>query len=160
MPSCFSASCLAAAVSARGCSMRPLAARSPWSSLRRPIVCGLPWRMSSGIFGDRPVAVCRELTKLHEEIFRGTAPEALEHFDSPRGEFVVVVAGEQRPAATAPRHPWTNRKSVGLCRTVDGRGLRSREVVAEASVRFGIPKNYAYRLWLEEGNAGTNEGGL
>ena len=42
--------------------------------------------------------MCRELTKLHEEVFRGTAAEALEHFDSPRGEVVIVVQG--RPAET------------------------------------------------------------
>ena len=109
------------------------------------------------IFGDRPVAVCRELTKLHEAIFRGTAPEALEHFDSPRGEFVVVVAGEQRPAATAPSASLDEQEVGRFMQDRRREGIRSREVVAEASVRFGIPKNYAYRLWLEEGNAGTNE---
>ena len=45
------------------------------------------------IFGERPIAVCRELTKLHEEVFRGTAAAALEHFDAPRGEFALVIAG-------------------------------------------------------------------
>ena len=44
-------------------------------------------------FADRHLAVCRELTKLHEEVFRGTATEALEHFQSPRGELVLVLAG-------------------------------------------------------------------
>lgn len=43
--------------------------------------------------GDRPLAVCRELTKLYEEVFRGSAETALEHFVSPRGEFVVVIGG-------------------------------------------------------------------
>lgn len=45
--------------------------------------------------GDRKVAVCREISKLHEEIVRGTLAEALAHFEAnePRGEFVVVVAG-------------------------------------------------------------------
>ncbi|MBK6766695.1 MAG: 16S rRNA (cytidine(1402)-2'-O)-methyltransferase [bacterium] len=45
--------------------------------------------------GDRRVAVCRELTKIHEEIVRGTLSDAIEHFQKhePRGEFVVVVAG-------------------------------------------------------------------
>ena len=48
------------------------------------------------VFGpERPVAVCRELTKLHEEVVRGTLAEAIEHFTQhpPRGEFVVVVGG-------------------------------------------------------------------
>ena len=45
------------------------------------------------IFGDRQLAVCREITKRHEEVFRGTASEGLEHFDSPRGEVVIVIQG-------------------------------------------------------------------
>lgn len=48
------------------------------------------------IFGQtRPVAVCREISKVHEEVVRGTLSEALEHFrmNEPRGEFVIVVGG-------------------------------------------------------------------
>ena len=45
------------------------------------------------ILGDRQLAVCREMTKIHEEVFRGTASEALEYFASPRGEVVFVVEG-------------------------------------------------------------------
>ncbi len=43
--------------------------------------------------GDRRMAVCRELTKLYEEVFRGTPREALEHFTQPRGEFTLVIEG-------------------------------------------------------------------
>ncbi len=42
---------------------------------------------------DRPLAVCRELTKQFEEVFRGTPAEALEHFATPRGEFTLVLGG-------------------------------------------------------------------
>jgi 16S rRNA (cytidine1402-2'-O)-methyltransferase len=42
---------------------------------------------------DRPIAVCRELTKLHEEIYRGSAVTALEHFSTPRGEITMVIGG-------------------------------------------------------------------
>lgn len=48
------------------------------------------------VFGsDRQVAVCRELSKLHEEVVRGTLQEAIAHFtdNPPRGEFVIVLAG-------------------------------------------------------------------
>ena len=49
----------------------------------------------SAFGGERPVAVCRELTKLHEEVLRTTLAAALEHFseNQPRGEFVLVVSG-------------------------------------------------------------------
>lgn len=49
------------------------------------------------VFGaDRPVAVCREISKIHEEVVRGTMAEALAHFTEhePRGEFVIVVGGK------------------------------------------------------------------
>lgn len=50
------------------------------------------------VFGaDRQVAVCREISKLHEEVVRGTMAEALAHFteNAPRGEFVIVVGGKE-----------------------------------------------------------------
>lgn len=48
------------------------------------------------ILGDRRVSVCRELTKVHEEIFRGRVSQAGEHFVDPRGEFSLVIEGKTR----------------------------------------------------------------
>jgi len=48
------------------------------------------------ILGDRRVSVCRELTKVHEEVFRGRVSQAREHFVEPRGEFSVVIEGKTR----------------------------------------------------------------
>jgi 16S rRNA (cytidine1402-2'-O)-methyltransferase len=48
------------------------------------------------ILGDRRVSVCRELTKVHEEVFRGRVSQAREHFAEPRGEFSLVVEGKTR----------------------------------------------------------------
>jgi 16S rRNA (cytidine1402-2'-O)-methyltransferase len=45
------------------------------------------------VLGDRRVAVCREMTKIHEEVFRGSLSEAVEHFQRPRGEFTIVIQG-------------------------------------------------------------------
>ena len=52
------------------------------------------------VLGNRPLAVCRELTKMHEEVWRTTVEEALKRYreDSPRGEFTLVVEG----STTAP----------------------------------------------------------
>ncbi len=48
------------------------------------------------IFGNRRLSVCRELTKVHEEIFRGRVSQAREHFREPRGEFSLVIEGKTR----------------------------------------------------------------
>ncbi len=48
------------------------------------------------ILGDRRLSVCRELTKVHEEIFRGRVSQAREHFVEPRGEFSLVIEGRTR----------------------------------------------------------------
>jgi 16S rRNA (cytidine1402-2'-O)-methyltransferase len=48
------------------------------------------------ILGNRRISVCRELTKVHEEIFRGRVSQAREHFVKPRGEFTLVVEGKTR----------------------------------------------------------------
>jgi 16S rRNA (cytidine1402-2'-O)-methyltransferase len=48
------------------------------------------------ILGDRRLSVCRELTKVHEEIFRGRVSQAREHFTEPRGEFSLVIEGKTR----------------------------------------------------------------
>ena len=55
------------------------------------------------VLGDRPVALCRELTKLHEETVRTTLAQAVELYQEkePRGEYVLVVAGAEKAAAPA-----------------------------------------------------------
>jgi 16S rRNA (cytidine1402-2'-O)-methyltransferase len=70
------------------------------SSEPRTIVCfESPYRIMDSLqamlekLGDRNVAVCRELTKLHEEVFRAPLSEAIEHFKKPRGEFTIVIQG-------------------------------------------------------------------
>lgn len=51
------------------------------------------------VLGDRLLSICRELTKLHEEVWRGTAAMAIEHFAEPRGEFTLVIEGTRRKAS-------------------------------------------------------------
>ncbi|NDJ33734.1 MAG: 16S rRNA (cytidine(1402)-2'-O)-methyltransferase [Chloroflexi bacterium] len=50
---------------------------------------------AADILGDRPAAVAREISKLHEEIWRGTLSGALDHFTEPRGEIVLVIGGAE-----------------------------------------------------------------
>jgi 16S rRNA (cytidine1402-2'-O)-methyltransferase len=48
------------------------------------------------ILGNRRISVCRELTKVHEEIFRGRVSQSREYFVEPRGEFTLVIEGKTR----------------------------------------------------------------
>ncbi len=108
------------------------------------------------VFGSRPMALCRELTKIHEEVFRGTAAQALEHFNAPRGEFVLVVAGASevnqlsQQADPDELHAEIQSFLLGL----KDSGLRAKDAVAQASAIFGLPKNRVYEIWLEVGRAG------
>ena len=96
------------------------------------------------VLGDRPMAICREITKLHEEIFRGTASEALAHFESPRGEFVFVIEGAlERVDAIAD--PDGARDALA---TLKARGESRRDAVVQVTDAFGVSKREAYKLWL------------
>jgi 16S rRNA (cytidine1402-2'-O)-methyltransferase len=94
--------------------------------------------------GDRRVVVCRELTKVHEEVFRGTLAQALDHFHTPRGEFTIVVEGA-RPEQPAPE------AVDDLLRELKAQGLRAREAVGLAAERTGLPRREVYRRWLALG---------
>ena len=69
-------------------------------------------------FGTRTIVVGREITKLHEEIWRGTVAEAIDHFASPRGEFVIVVAplDRARGGTKAMSRRALQRGDIGSCR--------------------------------------------
>jgi 16S rRNA (cytidine1402-2'-O)-methyltransferase len=94
----------------------------------------------------RRVAVCRELTKLHEETFVGTAAEALAHFPAPRGEIVLVIEGGEveTPAAdeSAVLDEIAEMKRLGLSRA-------QAQTLIER--RFGLNRRRFYELWIEAG---------
>ena len=98
----------------------------------------------SELFGQRPLAICRELTKLHEEVFRSTAQEALQHFSEPRGEFTLVIHGNPSPPA---REIDTEMREE--LRRLRREGLPAKEAVALVAETSGVPKNKVYRAWLE-----------
>ncbi len=106
------------------------------------------------VLGDRKVVVCRELTKLHEEVFRGTVTAALERFSNPRGEFTLIV----QPADDV--HD-TDETAIERAREIltdeRNRGSKSRDAIAAASIT-GISKNDLYRLWLEAREGGSSTG--
>ena len=98
---------------------------------------------------DRPMAVCRELTKLHEEVLRLSIGEAAEHFaaQEPRGEFVLVVGG-------CPPKTEEGDEDAALARAEQLRreGLPLKEAAARAAEEFGVRKRFLYnRITEKEG---------
>ena len=117
----------------------------------RPIVLlETPHRLRAGLtdaldaLGDRPVSVCRELTKLHEEVFRGLLSEAIDHFDQPRGEFTVVISGGSRGRRVASLD-----QARVLIEEARAAGVGATESVKRVVRETGLPRSDVYRLWVE-----------
>jgi 16S rRNA (cytidine1402-2'-O)-methyltransferase len=92
--------------------------------------------------GDRPVAVCRELTKLHEEIWRGTLAEAQQEWAQrePRGEYTLVVAG------APPQTEWNQAQvEAGLAQALAG-GASVKDAVRQLTDQSGWGKREVYSL--------------
>jgi 16S rRNA (cytidine1402-2'-O)-methyltransferase len=92
--------------------------------------------------GDRRVALCRELTKLHEEVWRGPLDEAVGHVAAhpPKGEYVLVVE-----AAPAP-DPLTDDELRALLEAERGTGASARDAAARVAAATGEPPNRVKRL--------------
>jgi 16S rRNA (cytidine1402-2'-O)-methyltransferase len=97
---------------------------------------------------DRAAAVCRELTKVHEEVVRGTASELAARYASeePRGEIVLVVAGAPEPAAGAA----SDASVDAVARLVEA-GAKARPAAGVVAELTGEKANALYRAYLERG---------
>ena len=102
------------------------------------------------VLGDRSVVVCRELTKLYEEIFRGPISEALGYFQQPKGEFCLVVEGATCTMPTAD-DGWVTSELQRL----RAQGLKAKEAVATVGAASGRSHRELYRLWLESSRGTT-----
>ena len=101
--------------------------------------------------GDRRIAVCRELTKLHEEVFRGTISEALEWAQAPRGEYVLVVQGAEEPGQPEATLPEQENEALEQLERLRASGIKAKEAVAQVAEALQLPKNRVYRLWVDSG---------
>lgn len=92
--------------------------------------------------GTRRCALARELTKLHEEVWRGTLAAAVDHVAEvePRGEYVVVVDGAPEP------RPATDDEIAAALRAAVEDGLSTRDAATEVAARLGVPRRRAYAL--------------
>lgn len=120
------------------------------SESRALVIFETPHRLRSAlmdalvVLGDRQIAVCRELTKLYEETFRGTISEAFEHFETPRGEFTLVISGGTPADDDAPK---TDPRP--MLEELHRQRVTARDAVAQTSEVTGLGRRELYRIWVE-----------
>ncbi len=103
--------------------------------------------MAEAFGDDRPISLCRELTKLHEEVIRTTLSGAIELYNqqAPKGEFVLVVAGApEEVKATA-----TVEDAVKRVADLMADGLSRKDAVKQTAQELDMPKNVVYDAALE-----------
>ena len=93
---------------------------------------------------DRRVALCREMTKLHEQVWRTTLGEAADYYqtNSPKGEFVLVVEG----APHQEKETWTMEEGLELVQRLKEGGLSTRDAVKQAAADSGLSRKALYSL--------------
>ncbi len=95
------------------------------------------------VFGkSRPISLCRELTKLHEEVIRTTLGGAIELYNNqpPKGEFVLVVAGatpEEKKTATP------EDAAQRVAQLMEG-GMSRKDAIKQTALELDLPKNVVY----------------
>ena len=91
---------------------------------------------------DRPISLCRELTKLHEEVVRTTLGEAIEKYTEqpPKGEFVLVVAGAKPEVKEAA----TEADAASRVKALMEQGLSRKDAIKQTAKELDLPKNVVY----------------
>ena len=92
----------------------------------------------------RQVAVVRELTKIHEEVCRGSLKSAMQHYDSPpKGEIVIVIEGSTYETSISDEYIFkTLREAKDL-------GLSARDASNQVSKQLGVSRGRAYKLYID-----------
>ena len=103
----------------------------------------------SEVFGaHRPISLCRELTKLHEEVVRTTLGEAVEKYtvNPPKGEFVLIVAGAEPEVPEAA----TEADAAQRVQQLMQEGLSRKDAVKQTAKELNLPKNVVYDAALND----------
>ncbi|MBS5939211.1 16S rRNA (cytidine(1402)-2'-O)-methyltransferase [Clostridium sartagoforme] len=98
--------------------------------------------------GDRSIAACRELTKLHEEIFRGSITDSINYFteNRPRGEFVLVISGKSDEDIKAEKESqWIDLSIEEHLEKVISEGINKKEAIKLVAKERGLAKKDVYK---------------
>ena len=108
--------------------------------------------------GDRQAVVCRELTKLHEEVRPGTISELATVYEDKtvKGEVTVVMAGKPT-GANAPAAEVDDEAVLAVIHEMEEAGEGRRQVANALKERFGLTRNEAYRRSLETPEVGADD---
>jgi 16S rRNA (cytidine1402-2'-O)-methyltransferase len=102
--------------------------------------------------GNRKIAICRELTKLHEEIYRGTISLAIEYFveNRPRGEFVLVIEGKSDDEIKAEKEALWSDLTIEehLIKLIES-GIDKKEAIKLVAKERNVPKKEVYKYSTE-----------
>lgn len=95
-------------------------------------------------WGDRHIAIVREMTKVHEEVIRTTLAEAARRYqtESPRGEIVLIIEGDSAPL----RETLTPEEAVSIAKEWMEQGVSASEAARRAAAEAGIKKGDIYRM--------------
>lgn len=107
------------------------------------------------VLGNRRASVCRELTKMHEEIARGSLRDLVERFGGStpvRGEIVLVISGDPVDETAASANGPASQKLIERVRELESEGLDARLALKKAARELGIKRDEAYRVLVAEKN--------
>ena len=99
------------------------------------------------VFGDREIAIVKELTKIHENVMRTTLCGACEYFESedPRGEYVLILAGAEKQKE---KQPVTLEQAVDIAKDLVTKGVSVNEAAKTVAADTGIKKSLIYKELL------------